>query len=239
MMLKPKGFSAVMASRSEPPDSLDFFPTPPFSTRSLCEHVLGRPPGLDVRPDKTCWDPCAGQGHMSEVLREYFRTVHASDVFPYRPDYALGSFVGESGGLLDDIAQCPFRPDWIIMNPPFNQAEAFVLRALDEARRGVAMFIRTAWLESSGRYETIFAKHPPTVVAQFAERVALTKGEWKPDASTATAYLWIVWDKQSHDRETRLVWIPPGQKDLHTKRTDIENFAGQRREQTLLEVIHD
>lgn len=234
---KARGHSAVMASRSEPPDSLDFFPTPPWATRALCEHLLGRPAGLDVRSDKTCWDPCAGQGHMAEVLREYFQTVHASDVFPYRPDYALGSFVGQPDGLLDDIARCPFRPDWIVMNPPFNQAEAFVLRALAEARRGVAMFIRTAWLESTGRYETIFSKHQPAVVGQFCERVALTKGEWKPDASTATAYLWIVWDKKSHDHETRMIWIPPGQKERHTKRSDVEKFSGQRRDEPLLGVL--
>lgn len=36
----PRGSSAVMARRIEPPDSLDWFPTPPWATRALLELVL-------------------------------------------------------------------------------------------------------------------------------------------------------------------------------------------------------
>ena len=32
---------AVMAQRTESPDSLDDFPTPPWATRAFVEHVLG------------------------------------------------------------------------------------------------------------------------------------------------------------------------------------------------------
>jgi hypothetical protein len=40
MALLTKGFTAVMAQRREPPDSLDYFPTPPWATRALFRHVL-------------------------------------------------------------------------------------------------------------------------------------------------------------------------------------------------------
>jgi len=33
---------AVMAQRVEPHDSLDFFPTPPWATRALCEWIADR-----------------------------------------------------------------------------------------------------------------------------------------------------------------------------------------------------
>ena len=33
--------SAVMQQRSEPHDSLDDFPTPPWATRALCQHLQG------------------------------------------------------------------------------------------------------------------------------------------------------------------------------------------------------
>ena len=33
---------AVMAQRTEPSDSQDFFPTPPWATRALMEHVLSK-----------------------------------------------------------------------------------------------------------------------------------------------------------------------------------------------------
>jgi hypothetical protein len=40
MALTARGFTAVMAQRREPPDALDYFPTPPWATRALFRHVL-------------------------------------------------------------------------------------------------------------------------------------------------------------------------------------------------------
>ena len=60
----PSGSTAVMARRVEAPDSLDFFPTPPWATRALVEHVLFRRALIDcVRlPDLVTSppDPCLG-----------------------------------------------------------------------------------------------------------------------------------------------------------------------------------
>ena len=39
--MKPTEHRAVMASRREPPDSLDFFPTPPWATRALLDAAFG------------------------------------------------------------------------------------------------------------------------------------------------------------------------------------------------------
>jgi hypothetical protein len=47
-----------MQQRREPHDSLDFFPTPLWATRALCEH-------------------------MARALEGYFNTVYATDVHPY------------------------------------------------------------------------------------------------------------------------------------------------------------
>lgn len=216
--LKARGAQAVMASRREPMDSLEFFPTPPHSTRALMEHVLKDEP-LHVQ---SCWEPACGRGHMSEVLAERFETVHATDVFDYGCGYGTGSFVGVG----PDVAACPFQPDWIITNPPFSLAEEFVSRGLREARRGVAIFIRSQWLETHGRYEELFSKIPPSIVALFVERVALVKGRWDPDASTATAYCWVVWRKPFlGGRGTELLWIPPGCKEKLTHRDDRRRFA--------------
>ena len=69
--------TAVMQRRAEPHDSLDFFPTPPWATRALCEHVL---PGVWYSPRMVVWDPACGEGHMVRPLTEYFSEVLASDV---------------------------------------------------------------------------------------------------------------------------------------------------------------
>lgn len=220
-MTKPSGSYAVMAQRREPPDSLELFPTPPWATRALVTHVLG-----DVS-DQTCWEPAAGLGHMGRVLAESFTSVHMTDVFDYGGLDGVGSFVGVG----PDVVEGPRnRPDWIITNPPFNLAVEFVERALDEALVGVAVLVRTAWLEGVERHELIFRTHPPAVVAPFVERVPMVKGKWDPDASTATAYAWFVWRRMygrltPWARETKLDWIPPGCRVALTKPGDRTKFA--------------
>jgi hypothetical protein len=113
--------------------------------------------------------------------------------------------------------------DWIITNPPFRRAEEFVLKALDRARVGVAVFTRLQWLETVGRYRRLFNEHPPTLVAIFAERVPLHMGRWEPKGSTATGYCWLVWIKGSSPQPP--FWIPPGQRKLCARPDDIERFT--------------
>src|SRR2546427_13218597 len=87
------GFTAVMAQRREPPDALDYFPTPPWATRALFSHVL---PALGVETIASVWEPACGEGHMAEVVAEVARgQVIASDVF----DYGYGQ---TPIGFLDD-----------------------------------------------------------------------------------------------------------------------------------------
>lgn len=206
------GARTIMASRAEPDDSLDYFPTPPFATRALCEVIL---PRYCVTRSSAAWEPACGEGHMAEALSEYFREVVATDIHDYG--------YGDVADFLNPHTHC--FPDWIITNPPFNdKAEAFVLRAIEVAAVGVAMFLRLQWLETVGRYERIFKPHPPALIAQFSERVPLCKGRWDPDGSTATAYLWIVWNR-SHRGPTEFAWIPPGQRERLTRPDDRDRFT--------------
>lgn len=218
--------SAVMQQRHEAHDSLDFFPTPPWATRALMTHVpdvaldLRIEGSLDIAP-RSVWEPACGEGHMAEVLLESFDLLHASDVFDYGRGYAVGSFVGEGA----DRAECPFTPDWVITNPPFNLAEAFLARALAEARRGVALLLRMAWLESEGRYERVFRRMPPSTIALFVERVPMHKGRWDPAGSSATAYCWLVWRHGTPTDTTRTIWIPPGQRKALHLASDLRRFT--------------
>lgn len=192
---------AVMAQRSEAKDSLDDFPTPPWATRALLEHVL---PGSELS-DLTCLEPACGVGHMAKVLKEYFGEVQSSDVC----DYGYGA--------TRDYLKHPYQInccDWMITNPPFRLAEDFILKSLRIAGEGVAILARTVFLESVGRHERIFSRNPPTVVAQFTERVPMVKGRLDKSASTATGYCWLVWKKKKRKTEPRLVWIPPCRKKL-------------------------
>jgi hypothetical protein len=210
---------AVMAQRHEAPDSLDDFPTPPWATRALLEHVL-IPRGL-VTPHQSCWEPACNRGYMAEPLRPYFRRVYATDIHHYGYDslHAVQDFLGRD--------PAPDTVDWIITNPPFRLAMEFALRALDLAQLGVAILVRGSWIEGGERYARLFSKHPPTIVAPFVERVAMVRGRLDLRASTATAYSWFVWFKvvDYQRSEPIVVWIPDGQARALTKPDDIERFC--------------
>lgn len=196
---------AVMAQRVEPTDSSDDFPTQPWATRALIEHVLEDRRTLHK---KTCLEPACGAGHMAKVLNEYFGNVDCSDAHRY------------GYGDIRDFLKHPFAPrsvDWVITNPPFVLAEEFVLRSLDIAREGVAIFARSVFIESVKRYRNLFERTPPSKFAQFTERVPLVKGRLDPNVTTATSYAWLVWEKKASNDWPRLMWIPPCRKKLERK----------------------
>src|SRR5208283_5279698 len=168
--------------RSEAKDSLDDFPTPPWATRALIEHVL-RSKGELKR--QTCLEPACGAGHMSKVLAEFFGEVKSSDIHDYRY------------GEVQDFLKKPLAVnsfDWVITNPPFRSAEEFALRAIKVARRGVAILARTVFIESVGRYQRLFMEHPPALFAQFTERVPMVKGRLD--------LVWIPPCRKSLERDT-------------------------------------
>ena len=194
--------SAVMNQRVEPKDSLDDFPTPPWATRALLEHVLK----FDKENPPQVWEPACNRGYMVRPLEEYTDDVYASDVHNYgnNPVY----------DFLNGTEFAEHKTDWVITNPPFNKAQAFIEKGLYTATQGVAILAKTTFLEGKGRYNTLFSKNPPSVIAQFSERVTRVKGRVDPKISSATAYAWFVWFKDTEDKTTQMVWIPPCRKEL-------------------------
>jgi hypothetical protein len=195
---------AVMQQRHEAHDSLDDFPTPPWAGRALCEHVLGlyEHDGYDI----SLWEPACNRGHLFDGLRHYFGKTLATDIF----DYGWHGHQ-ETLDFLLPIAP-PFIPDWIITNPPFRLAEQFIERGLSVARKGVAVIVRSSFLEGVGRFNSLYRYNPPNIIAQFSERVPMVKGRYDPKASTATSYAWLVWMHGHYG--TNFQWIPPCKKQL-------------------------
>ena len=214
---------AVMAQRHEAADSLDDFPTPPWAVRALMEYVILpklRPGRLAVdgpwlsgremmQAEGVAWEPACNRGYMARPLAEYFGRVVATDVHDY----------GWSGQqrVLDFLYPGEPRPadlSWIVTNPPFRLAAQFVHRALAlDPDYGVAVLVRTSFLEGGERWRTLFQPHPPSIVAQFVERVPMVKGRHDPRASTATSYCWLVWIN-GHGGRPAFTWIPPCRKAL-------------------------
>ena len=213
--------TAVMQRRVEAHDSLDDFPTPPWATRALFEHVIFRfHPNRRAFKGMRAWEPCANRGFMYAPLTEYFGHVFPSDIFDYDMGYQQHDF------LMPFIPGGADPTHWIITNPPFRLAEQIIQRGRDVSRQGIAVLVRSAFLEGVDRYETLFSCNPPTLVAQFAERVIMHKGILRDPSkeyfdertgtmkrpSTATSYTWLVWIGGMDPQP--MMWIPPCRKAM-------------------------
>jgi hypothetical protein len=158
---------------------LNYFPTPPWAARAIAHRVKELDPGALV----TC-DPCCGEGHFAEPMKEVFgeTNVLAGDIY----DFGYGE-------LADFLCLPPYLArrsvDWIVTNPPFGLAHEFVEQWLRIAQRGVVVLCRMAFLETDGREALLYEGSAPlTCIMPFVERVPMQLGEWNPNGSTATCY---------------------------------------------------
>lgn len=213
--------SAVMQQRNMALDKFDDFPTQPFAARALCEWLQAECGSLgQLEVD----EPAANRGYMARPLAEYFKRVVTSDIFDYGLGYQVEDYLFPGNDR---------ETDWTITNPPFRLAQQFIEKARRTSSRGVAMFVRSAFLEGQERFGSLYSVDPPHVILQFTERVVIHRGKvvdpnialQSTDAKTgkvkmkkpasATAYSWLVW-LGPHRRNGRpeFDWIPPCRKRL-------------------------
>lgn len=154
---------------------------------------------------------------MAIPLKDYFGRVFATDVH----DWGFGDRHGLdfTFALADDA---PWPVDWIIANPPFTLAERFLDRAMSIARVGVALLVRLQWMEGGDRFYLVWIDdRRPHLVCPFADRLTMIEGVWDPEASSATAYMWLIWAKG----ETRPFWpirhIRPGAERRYSRLSDL------------------
>lgn len=189
--------SAVMQQRIEADDSLDDFPTPPWATRALVEHVLLK----FIPPPKKLIGlaPCCNRGYMAKPMKEYFGAVWTSDVHDYgwEGQVQVADFLYPGYDPTDGAMPGVEYPiDLTFANPPYRLAQMFIEKALNISRLGCAMLVRTSFQEGGERYEQVYRDNPPTLIGQFAERVIMHKGVLR-DPSRA------YWDAEAIDPKTK------------------------------------
>lgn len=191
--------------------ALNYFPTPPWGTRAGAEILMQIDPYLSA-----VWEPACGEGHMAETLKEYFPTVHATDIHAH-------GYGQVQDFLLDSTPPGPV--DWCISNPPFEHAQAFIELGMQVARRGAAMLLRVAFLEGERRSAMLYdGPHRMTYCCPFVERLPMVLGCYDPEASSAVCMAWFIFDKQVTGRAT-INPIPPGTKARLHRREDVRRFA--------------
>lgn len=240
----PNRSAAVMAQRVEPHDSLDFFPTPPWAGRAFCEALAARGWDLSLFSAR---DPACGTGDLAVGLRDHFRSVQLADIHDHRAAAHWHRLPDGGATICDFLMPATWSDlgpvDWIVTNPPFRLAESFVNVGLAHARRGVAMLVRTAFLEGEGRFDKLFAPTPPSMILQFAGRVVMAKGALRdPDKpymrvdaktgrrarampSSATAYVWLIWFTTGSVGMPCFGWIPARARQLLTRPGDYPPLA--------------
>jgi hypothetical protein len=179
----------------------DFYPTEPWVTRALCQAVEFDNRGI-------LWEPACGDGRMAKELDRWHAAVVASDI----ADYGFG----ETGRDFLDPATVKWLADLragaiaaIVTNPPFDQAVAFITRALELTRPSEG---RVAILQ---RHEfDAPAKNHPLFAPPFAAKLILHKRpRWSDEdkASPRFPYSWYIWDWR-HQGPPVLRYLPDPDK---------------------------
>ena len=180
------GYNKNHAERQED----DFYATPKEEVINILsyEYIEG-----------TVLEPCCGLGHMVQGIPKN-RKVIATDLI----DRGFGK-----GGLDFLSPEYPYTKDigTVIMNPPFKLITEFVLRGLEIAENKLIVLARIQFLETIGRYESIFKDNPPNRVYQYIDRISCAKNGDFTKLENSMMYAWFVWDKKTNDKNTYLKWI--------------------------------
>jgi len=186
-------------------DGIDFYPTPPWATKALLDRE---------KFEGLIWEPACGDGMMSKVIEKYYPDkVESTEL---RTDGGYGQ------GDVDFLRSKKKYQNNIITNPPFCIAQKFIEHGKQLVNKKIAMLLRTAFLESKGRYNMFQDKEfPLATMYQFVERV-----QFAPNKIELTgglfSFAWFVWEK-SYKGNPVIKWIDD-RPSLNIKEPKIKLF---------------
>ena len=152
-------------------------------------------------------EPAAGSGGIIRAVNEHRSDVAWTAVEKREECERFLMGLVEPGSLYRDFLQesCPARQrrfDVVISNPPFSEAEQFVLASLPLADK-VVMLARLDWLGSLREKRPWLVDHQPDVYVLGKRPWFILDGREmkKPDLSN---YGWLVWPGDKKRTEARL-----------------------------------
>ncbi len=157
---------------------MDFYETPNWQTESLLKRVSIN--GL------IC-EPCVGDSSIANHFIQ--ENLVTNDINPkWEADYHYDA--AQKNDLWLHL-QGQDQPDWIVTNPPFNQAMPILKQSFRCARIGVAMLLRLTFLEPTKERSDFLNANPPTRL------IVLPRWSYKANRKTdSVTTAWMVWKKE-------------------------------------------
>ena len=158
----------------------DFYSTPPEAVKALLK--------AEDFP-RTIWEPACGDGAIVKILRAAGHDVYATDLVD------RGCPISESriDFLLEQSPQ--FHAEAIVTNPPYTLAHQFVAHAHRLEIQKVAMLLRLAFLESTGRSAILDGGSLARVHVIRNRLPMMHRHGWEgKKTSNSVAFAWFVWE---------------------------------------------
>ena len=169
----------------------DYYATPPESTTALLERE---------KFSGNILEPCCGEGHISEVLKDKGYNVISNDLI----DRGYCEFNE------DFLSSDNLHSDNVVTNPPFKYAKEFIEKSLEITTGKVAMFCKIQLLEGVSR-KKMFENTPLKTVYVFTKRQSPLRNGSPTDENgkkwaSTMCFAWFVWEHGYKGKPT-IEWI--------------------------------
>jgi hypothetical protein len=173
-MTDPQVKGSIASGTSDKRCVNDFYATPPgFTLELLTLEVFS----TDI------WEPAAGDGAISKVLRSQGYNVLETDLYPRA-----------SGIVVEDFLRSDRTGYDIITNPPFKFIVPFLEQSMRLCNRKFAVVLPISGLNSSKRYQAIWSKMPISKIL-LSGRYQHVRGDRGTIPSMFT-HIWAIFDKE-------------------------------------------
>ena len=179
----------------------DFYPTPWEATHALLR-FLNENCRVAINT-ATIWEPACGRGDMSNEMKDIGFEVIATDI-QQGVDF-----------LKAELVPC----DWIITNPPFNNAAMFIEKCI-EHKKPFALLLKCQYWHARKQLE-LFRKYPPSHILPITWRLNFLTDKEK--SAPLMDCMWVVWDGTHNTR-----YIPL-EKPEHRIQEEFNNITRKAR----------
>ncbi len=183
----------------------DFYATSPNAVRLFLNTLKKENKQL---LNTTIWECACGNGHISEVLKEYGYDVINSDIIKREYDCFELDFLKAT--KKDRLKIYPNKFMDIMTNPPFKYAIEFTRKGLEllENNEHLILFLKFRFLEGEQRLKLFREFNPEYVYVHSSRQKCAMNGEFEKYCKTSPTefYSWFVFRK-GYKGETILKWI--------------------------------